>query len=119
MTSSEAVNPIGSFADPEYAQVGLTEAKARATCNVVISNEPTCPTTMRSNPANLKASDDFVIGDSRPSEFGDVSNCCSWASATLSSHPFLAEDQVAPSRHDRNCSGKLPEAGPRELAWQQ
>jgi dihydrolipoamide dehydrogenase len=26
-----AVNPIGSFTDPEYAQVGLTEAKARET----------------------------------------------------------------------------------------
>src|SRR5262249_9624324 len=27
--------PIGSFTDPEYAQVGLTEAKARATHDVV------------------------------------------------------------------------------------
>ena len=25
----EQVSPIGSFTDPEYAQVGLTEAKAR------------------------------------------------------------------------------------------
>jgi pyruvate/2-oxoglutarate dehydrogenase complex dihydrolipoamide dehydrogenase (E3) component len=29
MKIEEAVNPIGSFTDPEYAQVGLTEAKAR------------------------------------------------------------------------------------------
>jgi pyruvate/2-oxoglutarate dehydrogenase complex dihydrolipoamide dehydrogenase (E3) component len=30
-----AVSPIGSFRDPEYAQVGLTEAKARETHDVV------------------------------------------------------------------------------------
>src|SRR5436190_12091384 len=29
MTLDEKVNPIGSFTDPEYAQVGMTEAKAR------------------------------------------------------------------------------------------
>ena len=29
MTLGEAVNPIGSFTDPEYAQVGLTERRAR------------------------------------------------------------------------------------------
>ena len=29
MTLDEAVNPIGSFTDPEYAQVGLTESQAR------------------------------------------------------------------------------------------
>jgi dihydrolipoamide dehydrogenase len=28
-THDERVNPIGSFTDPEYAQVGMTEAKAR------------------------------------------------------------------------------------------
>lgn len=31
----ESVHPIGSFTDPEYAQVGLTEAKARETHDVV------------------------------------------------------------------------------------
>jgi pyruvate/2-oxoglutarate dehydrogenase complex dihydrolipoamide dehydrogenase (E3) component len=31
----EPVSPIGSFTDPEYAQVGLTEAKARQTHDVV------------------------------------------------------------------------------------
>ena len=30
MTLDEKVNPIGSFTDPEYAQVGMTEMKARA-----------------------------------------------------------------------------------------
>ena len=35
MTLDEAVNPIGSFTDPEYAQVGLTEAQARAAHDVV------------------------------------------------------------------------------------
>ena len=30
MTIADQVAPIGSFTDPEYAQVGLTEAKARA-----------------------------------------------------------------------------------------
>src|SRR5262245_45622764 len=30
-----SVNPIGSFTDPEYAQVGLTERKAREKHNVV------------------------------------------------------------------------------------
>jgi pyruvate/2-oxoglutarate dehydrogenase complex dihydrolipoamide dehydrogenase (E3) component len=29
MTLGEKVNPIGSFTDPEYAQVGMTETKAR------------------------------------------------------------------------------------------
>jgi pyruvate/2-oxoglutarate dehydrogenase complex dihydrolipoamide dehydrogenase (E3) component len=37
MTLDEAVNPIGSFTDPEYAQVGLTEAQARAAYDVVTS----------------------------------------------------------------------------------
>jgi len=35
MTLGEQVNPIGSFTDPEYAQVGLTEAQARETHDVV------------------------------------------------------------------------------------
>lgn len=35
MTLEELVNPIGSFTDPEYAQVGMTEAQARAAHNVV------------------------------------------------------------------------------------
>ena len=35
MTIGNAVIPIGSFTDPEYAQVGLTEAKARETHDVV------------------------------------------------------------------------------------
>jgi dihydrolipoamide dehydrogenase len=32
---ADCVSPIGSFTDPECAQVGLTEAKARATHDVV------------------------------------------------------------------------------------
>jgi dihydrolipoamide dehydrogenase len=35
MTREDWVSPIGSFTDPEYAQVGLTEAKARETHDVV------------------------------------------------------------------------------------
>jgi pyruvate/2-oxoglutarate dehydrogenase complex dihydrolipoamide dehydrogenase (E3) component len=35
MTLGDRVSPIGSFTDPEYAQVGLTEAKARETHEVV------------------------------------------------------------------------------------
>ena len=35
MTTEDTVSPIGSFTDPEYAQVGLTEAKARETHDVV------------------------------------------------------------------------------------
>jgi pyruvate/2-oxoglutarate dehydrogenase complex dihydrolipoamide dehydrogenase (E3) component len=34
-TAAHAVNPIGSFTDPEYAQVGLSEAKARESLDVV------------------------------------------------------------------------------------
>jgi dihydrolipoamide dehydrogenase len=34
-TLESQASPIGSFTDPEYAQVGLTEAKARATYDVV------------------------------------------------------------------------------------
>ncbi len=36
----EHVSPIGSFTDPEYAQVGLTEAKARASHDVVTAVVP-------------------------------------------------------------------------------
>ncbi|MGH7794928.1 MAG: dihydrolipoyl dehydrogenase family protein [Candidatus Binatia bacterium] len=35
MTLGKRVSPIGSFTDPEYAQVGLTEAKARENNDVV------------------------------------------------------------------------------------
>jgi pyruvate/2-oxoglutarate dehydrogenase complex dihydrolipoamide dehydrogenase (E3) component len=35
MTIGEHVSPIGSFTDPEYAQVGLTEAKSRETHDIV------------------------------------------------------------------------------------
>jgi pyruvate/2-oxoglutarate dehydrogenase complex dihydrolipoamide dehydrogenase (E3) component len=35
MMMEDPVTPIGSFTDPEYAQVGLTEAKARQTYDVV------------------------------------------------------------------------------------
>ena len=35
MTIGDPVSPIGSFTDPEYAQVGLTEAKAREKHDVV------------------------------------------------------------------------------------
>jgi dihydrolipoamide dehydrogenase len=34
-TLGKQVNPIGSFTDPEYAQVGFTEAKARESHNVI------------------------------------------------------------------------------------
>jgi len=37
MLAEHPVNPIGSFADPEYGQVGLTEAKARETHQVLVS----------------------------------------------------------------------------------
>ena len=35
LTLGDPVSPIGSFTDPEYAQVGLTEAKARETHEIV------------------------------------------------------------------------------------
>jgi len=34
----DRVSPVGSFTDPEYAQVGLSEAKARETNDVVTAN---------------------------------------------------------------------------------
>jgi pyruvate/2-oxoglutarate dehydrogenase complex dihydrolipoamide dehydrogenase (E3) component len=37
MTTGDPVTPIGSFTDPEYAQVGLTEAQARETHEVVVA----------------------------------------------------------------------------------
>ena len=37
MTLGDPVSPIGSFTDPEYAQVGLTEAKAREKHDVVVA----------------------------------------------------------------------------------
>ena len=36
-TLGDQVSPIGSFTDPEYAQVGLTEAKAREAHDVVVA----------------------------------------------------------------------------------
>jgi dihydrolipoamide dehydrogenase len=36
VTVGDGVSPIGSFTDPEYAQVGLTEAAARQTHDVVV-----------------------------------------------------------------------------------
>ena len=36
---STEVSPIGSFTDPEYASVGLTEASARATRDVIVATE--------------------------------------------------------------------------------
>ena len=41
----DAVSPIGSFTDPEYAQVGLTEAKARETHDVLTAVLPFDTTT--------------------------------------------------------------------------
>lgn len=38
MEIPERVAPTGSFTDPEYAQVGLTEARARATHDIVVAN---------------------------------------------------------------------------------
>src|SRR5262245_41600113 len=38
MTLGDRVSPIGSFTDPEYAQVGLTEAKAREKHDVVTAH---------------------------------------------------------------------------------
>ena len=37
MAFRELVSPIGSFTDPEYAQVGFTEAKAREMHDVVVA----------------------------------------------------------------------------------
>jgi len=37
MPTCDQVAPIGSFTDPEYAQVGLTEVKARESCEVVVA----------------------------------------------------------------------------------
>src|SRR5260370_25400581 len=37
MTTGDPVSPIGSFTDPEYAQVGLTEAKARETHEILVA----------------------------------------------------------------------------------
>jgi pyruvate/2-oxoglutarate dehydrogenase complex dihydrolipoamide dehydrogenase (E3) component len=37
ITLGQQVSPIGSFTEPEYAQVGLTEAKARGTHEVVVA----------------------------------------------------------------------------------
>jgi pyruvate/2-oxoglutarate dehydrogenase complex dihydrolipoamide dehydrogenase (E3) component len=37
MTIGDQVSPIGSFTEPEYAQVGMTEPKARETHDVVVS----------------------------------------------------------------------------------
>ena len=37
VTRNTSADPIGSFTDPEYAQVGLTEAAARAAHDVVVA----------------------------------------------------------------------------------
>jgi pyruvate/2-oxoglutarate dehydrogenase complex dihydrolipoamide dehydrogenase (E3) component len=40
VTLTPPVSPIGSFTDPEYAQAGLTETKARADRDVVVATSP-------------------------------------------------------------------------------
>ena len=40
VTLTAPVSPIGSFTDPEYAQVGLTEARARQDREVVVAMAP-------------------------------------------------------------------------------
>ena len=45
MLADHPVNPIGSFTDPEYAQVGLTETKAREAHAVVVVKVPFDTTT--------------------------------------------------------------------------
>jgi len=45
MPADDAVSPVGSFTDPEYAQVGLTEAKARETHDVLTAVLPFDATT--------------------------------------------------------------------------
>jgi pyruvate/2-oxoglutarate dehydrogenase complex dihydrolipoamide dehydrogenase (E3) component len=45
MPIGDAVTPVGSFTDPEYAQVGLTEAKAREKHDIVITVVPFDTTT--------------------------------------------------------------------------
>jgi len=42
---AQAVTPIGSFTDPEYAQVGMTEAQAREHHEIVIAKVPFETTT--------------------------------------------------------------------------
>jgi pyruvate/2-oxoglutarate dehydrogenase complex dihydrolipoamide dehydrogenase (E3) component len=44
-TLADRVSPIGSFTDPEYAQVGLTEARAREAHDVVVAVVPFDATT--------------------------------------------------------------------------
>ncbi len=45
LTTTDQVSPIGSFTDPEYAQVGVTEAAARATRDVLTVVVPFDSTT--------------------------------------------------------------------------
>jgi dihydrolipoamide dehydrogenase len=45
LTVGAGVEPIGSFTDPEYAQVGLTEEKARAQYDVMIAHASYAETT--------------------------------------------------------------------------
>ena len=47
MPIGREVRPIGSFTDPEYAQVGLTEAKARAAAHDVVVVKIPFDTTTR------------------------------------------------------------------------
>ena len=55
MTLGDQVSPIGSFTEPEYAQVGLTEAKARGTHDVVVA-------VVRFNETARTIIDDRTIG---------------------------------------------------------
>jgi len=45
MQAIEGAAPIGSFTDPEYAQVGITEAQARASYEVVVAKKAFDSTT--------------------------------------------------------------------------
>ena len=56
MTLDNAVNPVGSFTDPEYAQVGLTEAQARAAHRYLDRENPVRRDHARSSTAARSAS---------------------------------------------------------------
>ncbi len=60
----ELVTPIGSFTDPEYAQVGLTEAKAREVHDVLTSVSQTTCSSVRWNTNITATSSSLASSDS-------------------------------------------------------
>ena len=70
LTVPSGVEPIGSFTDPEYAKVGLTEDEARTTHTVLVSSASYAETTRPIIDGRTRGFCKLVVDGSTMSLFG-------------------------------------------------